>query len=189
VGFAFAWLLPERPLRATVAATAGNAGNEAGEAFARPASEESAEAQLYGALAALSDRAVQRQHIERIVARAGETLTPLAAWLLTRLDREPGRDPQAVAHEQGIDADRVRLALEELRKRGLIEPRDGVGGGPDRTALAPTPAGCDVLDRLVAARRAHLSELAADWDPGRNPDLAVFLTQAVERVVPDAQRV
>src|SRR5215218_8414313 len=117
VGFAFAWLLPERPLRATVAATAGETGNEAGEAFGRPADEESAEAQLYGALASLSDRAVQRQHIEQIVARAGETLTPLAAWLLTRLERDPGRDPLAVGHERGITADRVRLALEELRQR------------------------------------------------------------------------
>jgi EmrB/QacA subfamily drug resistance transporter len=186
IGFAFAWLLPERPLRATVAATAGETGNEAGEAFARPASEESAEAQLYGALASLSDRAVQRQHIEQIVARAGETLTPLAAWLLTRLERDPGRDPLAVGHERGIAADRVRFALEELRRRDLIEARNG--GGPNRPAFTLTPAGCDVLDRLVAARRTHLSDLAADWDPSRNPDLAAFLTQAAERVVPDTHR-
>ncbi len=182
IGFAFTWLLPERPLRATVAATAGETGNEAGEAFGRPADEESAEAQLYGALASLSDRAVQRQHIEQIVARAGETLTPLAAWLLTRLERDPGRDPLAVGHERGIAADRVRLALEELGQRALIESGNG---GP---AFALTPAGCDVFDRLVAARRAHLSDLAADWDPGRNPDLVAFLTQAAERVVPDAHR-
>jgi EmrB/QacA subfamily drug resistance transporter len=186
VGFAFTWLLPERPLRATVAAAAGAKGNEAGEAFGRPAGTESAEAQLYGALASLSDRAVQRQHIERIVARAGETLTPLAAWLLTRLERDPGRDPLAVASERGIAADRVHLALEELRQRGLIETRDG--SAPGRPALATTAAGCDVLDRLAVARRAHLSELAADWDPSHDQDLAAFLTQAVERVVPDAHR-
>jgi EmrB/QacA subfamily drug resistance transporter len=186
VGFVFAWLLPERPLRATVAASAGDTGNEAGEAFGRPASEESAEAQLYAALASLSDRAVQRQHIERIVARAGETLTPLAAWLLVRLEREPGRDPFDVASERGITADRVREGLEELRQRSLIESRNG--NGPDRPELALTPAGCDVLDQLVTARRAHLSELAADWDPSRGPDLTAFLTHAVERVVPSAQR-
>ncbi len=186
IGFAFTWLLPERPLRATVAVTAGETGNEAGEAFGRPADEESAEAQLYGALASLSDRAVQRRHIEQIVARAGETLTPLAAWLLTRLERDPGRDPLAVGSERGITADRVGLALEELRQRDLIEARNG--GGPARPAFTLTPAGCDVLDRLVAARRAHLSDLAADWDPSRNPDLAAFLIQAAERVVPDAQR-
>ncbi|MFL6197252.1 MAG: MFS transporter [Thermoanaerobaculia bacterium] len=177
VGFVFTWLLPERPLRATVAASAGDKGNEAGEAFARPADEESAEAQLYAALASLSDRAVQRQHIERIVARAGETLTPLAAWLLVRIERQPERDPVAIASERGIEADRARTALEELRQRDLIEPRNRL-----------TPAGCDVLDRLVAARRAHLSELAADWDPGRNEDLAAFLAQAGQRVVPDADR-
>jgi EmrB/QacA subfamily drug resistance transporter len=186
IGFAFTWLLPERPLRATVAAAAGDTGNEAGEAFGRPAGEESAEAQLYGALASLSDRAVQRQHIELIVARAGETLTPLAAWLLTRIERDPGRDPLVVGQERGIATDRVRLALEELRQRDLIEARNG--GGPNRPAPELTPAGCDVLDRLVAARRAHLSDLAADWDPSRNPDLAAFLTQAAERVVPDAHR-
>ncbi|MFL6261613.1 MAG: MDR family MFS transporter [Thermoanaerobaculia bacterium] len=178
-GFAFTWLLPERPLRATVAAAAGDTGNEAGEAFARPADEESAEAQLYGALASLSDRAVQRQHIERIVARAGETLTPLAAWLLTRLERDPERDPFAIGHERGVPADRVELALEELRRRSLIE---------SRPELALTSAGCDMLDRLAAARRTHLSELAADWDPAHHPDMAAFLAQAVQRVVPDARR-
>jgi EmrB/QacA subfamily drug resistance transporter len=184
VGFACAWLLPEHPLRATVAATAGDAGNEASEAFARPADEESAEEQLYGALASLSDRAVQRRHIEGIVARAGETLTPLAAWLLTRLERGPERDPFVIASERGVAADRVEPALEELRRRALIESRDGDAS----KRLSLTSAGCDVLDRLAVARRAHLSELAADWDPGRNPDLAAFLTQAAERVVPDARR-
>jgi EmrB/QacA subfamily drug resistance transporter len=179
VGFAFAWLLPERPLRTTVAATAGNAGIEAGEAFARPASQERAERQLYATLAALSDRAVQRQHIESIVARAGETLTPLAAWLLTRIERDPDRDPSSIGHERGITPDRVNLALEELQRRSLIESHPKV---------ALTPAGCDVLDRLVAARRAHLSELAEDWDPAHHPDMAAFLAQAVQRVVPDARR-
>ncbi|HEY2292120.1 MAG TPA: MFS transporter [Thermoanaerobaculia bacterium] len=178
-GFLFAWLLPERPLRTTVAATAGNAGIEAGEAFARPASQERAERQLYATLAALSDRAVQRQHIESIVARAGETLTPLAAWLLTRIERDPERDPSSIGHERGVTPDRVNLALEELRRRNLIE---------SRPEIALTPAGCDVLDRLVAARRAHLSELAEDWDPAHHPDMAAFLAQAVQRVVPDARR-
>jgi EmrB/QacA subfamily drug resistance transporter len=180
VGFAFTWLIPERPLRATVAATAAEPGSEAGEAFARPSDEENAETQLYAALAALSDRAVQRRHIERIVARAGESLTPLAAWLLVRIEREPERDPFAIARERGIEEDRVRLALEELRGRGLIEARDGKG--------SLTPAGCDVLDRLVAARRSHLSELAEDWDPNRHGEASVFLTRAVESVVPDARR-
>jgi EmrB/QacA subfamily drug resistance transporter len=184
VAFAFTWFLPERPLRATLAASAGDAGNEASEAFGRPADEEGAEAQIYGALATLSDRAVQRRHMESIVARAGETLTPLAAWLLTRLDRYPGHDPFAAAGERGVEAERVHLALEELRGRGLIAESAGASPKPP----TPTSKGCDVLDRLVSARRAHLSDLAADWDPGRHPDLAAFLTQSLERLVPNAHR-
>jgi EmrB/QacA subfamily drug resistance transporter len=184
VAFAFTWFLPERPLRATLAASAGDAGNEASEAFGRPADEEGAEAQIYGALATLSDRAVQRRHMESIVARAGETLTPLAAWLLTRLDRYPEHDPFAAAGERGVEAERVHLALEELRGRGLIAESAGASPKPPR----PTSKGCDVLDRLVSARRAHLSDLAADWDPGRHPDLAAFLTQSLERLVPNAHR-
>lgn len=50
VAFAFTWLLPERPLRATIAAAAGEVGNEVGEAFARPADEERAEEQIYEAI-------------------------------------------------------------------------------------------------------------------------------------------
>ncbi len=161
-----------------------DAGNEAGEAFARPAGEEGAEAQIYGALSALSDRAVQRRHMESIVARAGETLTPLAAWLLTRLERYPEHDPFAAAGERGVEAERVHLALEELRGRGLIAEHTGASPKPP----TPTPAGCDVLDRLAAARRAHLSDLAADWDPSRHPDLAAFLTQSLERLAPTAHR-
>jgi EmrB/QacA subfamily drug resistance transporter len=184
VAFAFTWFLPERPLRATLAASAGDAGNEAGEAFGRPADEEGAEAQIYGALSALSDRAVQRRHMESIVARAGETLTPLAAWLLTRLERYPEHDPFAAAGERGVEAERVHLALEELGRRGLIAEHAGASPKPP----TPTPAGCDVLDRLAVARRAHLSDLAADWDPSRHPDLAAFLTQSLERLVPNAHR-
>ena len=184
VAFAFTWFLPEPPLRATLAASAGDAGNEASEAFARPADEEGAEAQIYGALSTLSDRAVQRRHMESIVARAGETLTPLAAWLLTRLERYPEHDPFAAAGERGVEAERVHLALVVLGRRGLFAEHAGASPKPP----TPTPAGCDVLDRLAAARRAHLSDLAADWDPSHHPDLAAFLTQSLERLVPNAHR-
>jgi DNA-binding MarR family transcriptional regulator len=183
VGFALTWLLPERPLRRTVAESAANAGNEAGEAFGLPADEESAAARLYAALTSLSDRDVQRQHIERIVARAGETLSPLAAWLLSQLDREPQRNPLDVARAQRVDGASAQRALAELRERGLIASTDGATAIP-----SVTPAGCDVLDRLAVARRAHLAELGADWESAGSPDARDYLADAVKRIVPDAQR-
>jgi EmrB/QacA subfamily drug resistance transporter len=182
IGFALTWFLPERPLRATVAEAASKAGAEAGEAFAIPTDEDSAEAQLAAALRSLDDRAVQRQHIELIVARAGVSLSALAAWLLTRMERDPERDPFDVGRERDITADRVSAALDELRTQGLIE--EDVHREP-RYRLAS--AGCDVYDRLVTARREQLSALAADWNNDRG-DPAKFLREVVRGIVPDAHR-
>src|SRR4051812_27804956 len=47
-GFALIWLMPERPLRATLAASAADTGNEASGAFARASDEQGARDQLYG---------------------------------------------------------------------------------------------------------------------------------------------
>jgi DNA-binding MarR family transcriptional regulator len=177
------WLLPERPLRATVAATARDAGNEAGEAFARPSDEDSVAAHLEAALSSLADRDVQRQHILQIVQRAGETLSPLAAWLLVQIERNPDEDLSDLPMRRGIPTERVRAALDELRGRGLIREE------PTATAQAKlTSSGCEVLDRLVSARRAHLSELAAEWDRSQEKDVADYLRRAVRDLVPDARR-
>jgi MFS family permease len=184
IGFVLTWLLPERPLRATVAASARDAGNEAGEAFARPQSEEAAAAHLYAALSSMADRDVQRAHIEKIVTRAGENMTPLAAWLLVQIEQRPETAPFDLARSQGIAPERSQAALEELRRRGLVTvPR------PDSTHSELTTNGCQVLDRIVAARRAHLAELAEEWDPTHEDDAANYLRSAVRDLVPDVRRV
>ncbi|MEA2765335.1 MAG: hypothetical protein QOK07_1739 [Gemmatimonadaceae bacterium] len=184
IGFLLTWLLPERPLRATVAAAAGDPGNEAGEAFGRPADEDAVAAQIYAALSTLADRDVQRQHIVRIVERAGETLSPLAAWLLIQVERHPDYDPYELARSRAIPSDRVTAALEELRARHLItDSRAGVAARETLTA-----SGCEIHDRLVSARRAHLSELAAEWDPATGENVSDYLRNAVRDLIPDARR-
>jgi hypothetical protein len=183
VGFILTWFMPQRPLRATVAATAGDVGNEAGEAFARPSDEDDVAAHLYAALSSLADRDVQRAHIERIVSRAGETLSPLAAWLLVRVEAEPKVPPFELARERGIPVERAQAALEELRRRGLLT----VPRGEEWSHSKLTQSGCQVLDRLVAARRAHLAELAEEWDPTNKNDAASYLRDAVRDLVPDTR--
>jgi EmrB/QacA subfamily drug resistance transporter len=185
IAFFFTWFLPERPLRATVAASARDAGNEAGEAFARPSDEDAVAAHLYATLASLADRDVQRAHIEQIVTRAGETLDALSAWLLVQVERNPTVSPFELARGRGIPAERAQAALEELRRRGLVTiPR------PESTAHSElTPAGCQVLDRLVAARRAHLTELAEDYDPKREADAEAYLRSVVQDLVPNVRPV
>jgi EmrB/QacA subfamily drug resistance transporter len=179
VGFVLSWLLPERPLRTTLAESARDAGTTAAETFARPEDENAVAAQLHSALGVLADRDVQRQHIEQIVRRAGVDLTPLAAWLLVERDRTPHIAPEALGRSRGIPAERVRSALADLREADLVGP------GPAPTLTA---AGCDVLERLVTARRAHLAELAADWDPERDVDAASYLRSAVQDHVPHVSR-
>jgi len=185
IGFVLVWLLPERPLRATVAASAREAGNEAGEAFARPSDEDAVVAHLYATLSSLADRDVQRAHIEQIVARAGETLSPLAAWLLVQVEEEPEVSPFELARRRGIPTERAQGALEELRRRGLVTiPR------PDSSMHSQlTASGCQVLQRLVSARRAHLEELAEEWDPEHGIEAASYLRNAVRDLVPDVRRI
>jgi DNA-binding MarR family transcriptional regulator len=184
IGFVITWFLPERPLRATVAAAAGEAGNELGEAFARPSDEDAVAGQIYAALSSLADRDVQRQHILRIVERAGETLSPLAAWLLLEIERHPDYDPYELARRRTIPAERVTAALNELRERHLISDI----GLPDAAREKLTSSGCEVHDRLVSARRAHLSELAAEWDPAKEGNVSDYLRNAVRDLIPDARR-
>jgi len=180
VGFLITWLMPERPLRATVASSAANPGEEAGQAFGRPLDIEVVAAQMYAALSRLADRDVQREHIRRIIERAGETLSPLAGWLLIHIDREPACDPDALGRKHQIDENRIHAAIDELRDRRLIE-----GSAP---SLSLTVAGCDALTRLIAARRAHLEELAEEWDPERNPEIVEYLQRTAREIVPDVER-
>jgi hypothetical protein len=52
-----------------------------------------------------------------------------------------------------------------------------------------TATGCQVLDRIVEARRAHLAELAEEWDPTRQDGEVAYLRSAVRDLVPDVRRV
>ena len=184
VGFLLTWIIPERPLRQTVAAASGSNGvGEVGEAFAMPADAKS-EAYVLRGLAALADRDLQRQHIQQIVQRAGVDLTPIAASLLVRLDVDPAANPETLGRARGAGTEEVRAAMVDLQRRALIVE--------DRAnALAPrwclTRAGCAVLTKLVAARRAHLAELFADWGPSRREELAVLLHRLADELVPDVQ--
>jgi EmrB/QacA subfamily drug resistance transporter len=177
LGFLLACLLPERPLRATVAATAGEVGAEMGETFPMPQDTDALQPLMRG-LAALADRDVRRQYIEQVVARAGVGLSPAAAWLLVRLEGEPGLDVVALGREHGVEPARMQEALAELRRRGLV---DGSG--------TLTPEGCEVFSRLAAARRERLEELFAEWPPEKREELAAILRRLAQELVPDARPV
>jgi EmrB/QacA subfamily drug resistance transporter len=181
LGFLLTWLMPERPLRQTVAA-AGATG-ELGEAFAMPV-DAASEGYVLRGLAVLADRDVQRRHIEQITARAGVDLSPLAASLLVRINRDPEADAESLGRRRGDAPEQVRAAITELRHRGLMIEDCGDGRAP-RWRL--TPAGCDTLTKLVEARRAHLAELFAEWGPARREEIAAVLHRLADELVPEVQ--
>jgi EmrB/QacA subfamily drug resistance transporter len=182
VGFVLTWLMPEQPLRKTVAAAASDAGAEAAGAFARPQAPDSASEFLRG-LSVLTNRDVQRQFIEGVVARAGLSLSPAAAWLLVKLEQDPALDVIALGARQRVPADRMRAAEAELRNAGLIADANDQTG----SARALTATGRESLNRLVQARRAHIQELIADWPATRREDTAAFFRALARELVPNVE--
>jgi hypothetical protein len=110
---------------------------------------------------------VRLKHVELIARRAGVDLSPAAAWTLIRLDRDESVEPAGLA---------------ELRARGLVVRRDGAE--PDH-GWRPNREGCAFLERLCEARRAHLAELFAEWDPASHEALASLLGQLSRQLVPN----
>jgi EmrB/QacA subfamily drug resistance transporter len=180
LGFVLVWLMPEQPLRKTVAAAAGNAGADSAGAFARPQSADSAAEFLRG-LSVLANRDVQRRFIDGIVARAALPLSAAAAWLLVEIERDPRIDPVALGARHRVAAERMREAEAELRRERFIESEG------DASLLRPTTAGCEALGKLVRARREHIHELIADWPATQREETAALFRRLAEELVPDVR--
>ncbi|MFL5618953.1 MAG: DHA2 family efflux MFS transporter permease subunit [Gemmatimonadaceae bacterium] len=183
LGFVTTWLLPERPLRETVSAKSADVGQEVGGAMAMPAAPESYE-ELVRGLSAVVDRDVRRKHVERIVARAGVALDAPAAWLLMRLDERPGVPLASLVHRAPYDEPTLRRAAEELRAKGMSAEHRELGLG---SWEVPTPAGCDALERIVAARRAHIEEVFGQMTGAQREELATLIRRVSHELVPDVR--
>jgi EmrB/QacA subfamily drug resistance transporter len=181
VGFAIAWLLPERPLRTSIAAaTAEDPGTDVGQTFAMPKGDDDPLQELLRGVSVLADRDLRRRYMAALVARAGLDLEPLMAWLLMRMADEARGDPVAIGARQGVPAERVGVGLADLQARGLV----AAGGG----AWSVTAEGCAVARRLMEARRAHLAEACAEWDPQMRAQLSESLIRLARQLVPDVRQ-
>ena len=170
-GFVLSWLLEERRLRETVAATGVS------EAFAPPLPDD-AHLQIERAIFLLSSRETQRQMIERIAARAGVDLTAAACWLLGRIAEAPRVDLADLGRRYSIELSKLENALQTLIARQFVIET------PAGREL--TPEGLAIRERLFAARRDQLSELLASFRPEQHADLAAFITRVARHVTDDA---
>jgi EmrB/QacA subfamily drug resistance transporter len=177
LAFVLSWLLPERPLRATAAASGLSDG------LAAPRAPDSL-AEIERALGVLARRDARRRMYSDLAARAGVDLPPAGVWGLVRISE--GLDPVVLAQRHDVPIDRVVGGLERLESEGLVGRRpdgDGDGDGP----LALTADGTATLDRLVAARRERLCEQLEGWSPEEHEELARVLTRLAHDLVGDGR--
>lgn len=102
------------------------------------------------------------------------------AWLLVRLDEDGATDLERLAAHYDIDPDRVRAAAADLVARGFLTTPPVAGRPAEITAT-----GCAVLERLVEARRQHLTETLLDWGPERRAEVAAAIARLSRDLVPD----
>ena len=177
----FSFLLPERPLRETIAAaTEADIGGDIAQAFSIPTDTDS-RAHLLRGLAVLADRDVRRRYIAAIVARAGVDLSISAAWLLVQIEREPGVDVYQLGRRGKCDAHQVRSGLTDLLHESLIGPAHA----PNVYTL--TKAGCEIYNRIAAARREHLAELWPEWSPQKREEVAEILRRLARELIPETE--
>ncbi|HEX3187218.1 MAG TPA: MFS transporter [Pyrinomonadaceae bacterium] len=180
VGLLVALLLPERPLRETIAAAAeSDIGGDIAQTFSMPNDTDSRE-QLLRGLAVLADRDVRRRYIASIVTRAGVDLSPTAAWLLVQIERERNVDVNELGRRGKCDAAKLKSATAELLQKSLIAT-DSVAD-----VYRLTEAGCDTYNRLVTARREHLAELWPEWSPQKREEVAQILRRLARELIPEA---
>jgi DNA-binding MarR family transcriptional regulator len=173
-------LLPERPLRETIAAaTETEIGGDIAQTFYMPTDADSRRELLRG-LAVLADRDVRRRYIAAIVTRAGVELSPTAAWLLVQIERERNVDVEELGRRGKCELKKVSAATAELLDKSLIEA-DSVAD-----VYRLTGAGCDIYNRLVTARRAHLAELWPEWSPKKREEVAEILRRLARELIPEA---
>lgn len=180
-GLLVALLLPERPLRETIAAAAeADIGGEIAQTFAMPTDTGSRE-QLLRGLAVLADRDVRRRYIASVVERSGVDLSPTAAWLLVQIEREPGVHLTELGRRGKCEAKDLQAATAELLPRSLIT------AGSVRDVYRLTEAGCELYNRLVAARREHLAELWPEWSPKKREEVYEILRRLARELIPEAE--
>lgn len=185
LGFLMSLVLPDRPLRSTIAASAREVGTEMGETFPMPGDSESFPI-VMRALGIVANRDVQREYIERIVSKAGVELSPAAAWLLLKLEDDPHADAEMLARTHGVEVSQLSAGLEELEKGGLIT--DEPSGTGASTTHSLTSKGCDVFDRIGEARRLHLTEVFSEWPSEKHAELEKTMQELRGELVPAARR-
>jgi hypothetical protein len=127
----------------------------------------------------LADRAVRRGYVDAIVKRAGVDVGIEAAWLLVQIERKPDVSTRKLGRKGKVDPMKLQISTAELLDKSFIAPTSATD------VYRLTGAGCEIYNRLVAARRAHLTETWSEWSPKEREDLATILRDLAHELIPE----
>jgi len=101
-----------------------------------------------------------------------------------RLDERQGVPLAALVYRAPYDEPTLRRAADELRETGMITVHREEGAGEWDS---PTAAGCDALERIVAARRAHIEEVFSQMTGEQRVELLARVRAVSRELVPDVR--
>ncbi len=91
-----------------------------------------------------------------------------------------------------IEITKLQNGLNELRERKFLESSSVVNQSVENdnrnARYELTDAGCDVLRRLVTARRERLAELFGEWSPEKREEIADQLRRIACELVPEVHQ-
>jgi len=183
VAFVASWFIKPLPMRTTVSA------EDIGDAFAAPRVPDSL-AEIIRALGVLVGRKQMRAYLERVASEAAVDLPLSACWALVQVRRDTSVDLAELANRNKVPAERLNVALAELRSRGLIteQPMIAPQSGSASIHVELTPAGVAMADQLIGVVRTRLEHLLEGWSPEQYPDLVKLLNTFASEVVPATPR-
>jgi len=121
------------------------------------------------ALSVLARRDVRRRLYEELAREAGIDLAPLEAWTLARISEGAAGPVEELAARIDVEPGRVTAAAGSLAERGLVAASNGW--------YAATPAGDELVERLVTLRRKRLADRLTDCTPEQQEQFAQVLNR------------
>jgi DNA-binding MarR family transcriptional regulator len=112
---------------------------------------------------------------------AAEGVTPGERSLLLLVRRHRALTVPRLAEHKGVSRQHVRVAVGKLAKKGLLALRPNPAHKRSRLVTL-TPAGVDLVKRIMAREGAVMARVASRLDPGRTKAAAAVLGEVLGQV-------
>lgn len=163
VAFFVSFLIKELPLRQTIR---GDVGDSIGAVTVDDSLR-----QVGRSLARTVGRDRTRAFVIRLAETAEAPVSPLACWVLSRMNEDSEVTLIKLAETAELSIERMQSAMAELDENELVQPATTL------INRSISLAGAEQLRHLYAVRRELLKDLVREWDPDSHPELGEFIEE------------